>query len=303
MCSALRQLLHVVDHDVGHQRDIVFRRDEDVHLHPTFGTAFQGLHHRGGGGEVRIHDFHRVLGVVEGLDIETAHDLVGDMRFAVGDANGLVASRHCLEILRVGEFLLGHPFPHPDEDGLQLVDGRSFDAAVHVTPFTYLFGTDDIVVGDIHAPCIADASVDDNNLPVVTGPDMVHPGEADGVELIDLDAVGMQTLEVFLLQRLVVGVVAEAIEEASHLHPLAAFLTQQVVEQVGDGVVAEVEILHVDAALGLSDDFEHIGKLLPARHEQANAVVAGEGDALLTHRRDDERVAVLCMSISRYQQE
>ena len=212
MGTTFRQFLHVVDHDIGHQRDIVFRRDEDIHLHSALSTAFQGLHHRRRGGKVGIYDFHGVLGAIKGIDVETSHDLIGGMRLAIGDADGLVTSGDCLEVLRVGEFFLCHPFPHSDEDGLQLVDGRTFDAAMHIPPFAYLLRSHDIVVGNIHTACIAYPSIDDDNLTMVTGPDVVHPGKPDGIELIDLDAVGMQFLQMFLFQRLVVGVVAEAIE-------------------------------------------------------------------------------------------
>ena len=93
---------------------------------------------------------------------------------------------------------------------------------------------------------------------------MVHPREADGVELMDVDAVGTQRGDVTLQQRLVVAVVAKAIEKGAHLHPLTALLAQQVEEQRGYAVVAEIEILEMDAVAGLTDGGEHIVELLLA---------------------------------------
>jgi hypothetical protein len=36
-------------------------------------------------------------------------------------------------------------------------------------------------------------------------------------------------------------------------------------------------------ALSLTDGFKHVGKLLPARHEQLDAVLIRELDAFLSH--------------------
>ena len=99
---------------------------------------------------------------------------------------------------------------------------------------------------------------------MVSSEDVVDPWETDRGVFHNLDAVVDEWLQVVFLQRLVVGVVAETVEHGPHLDTLLALLTQDVEEQRGDGVVAEVEVLQMDTALGLSDGSEHVVKLLLA---------------------------------------
>ena len=143
---------------------------------------------------------------------------------------------------------------------------------MHIAPFAHLFGSYYVIVGYVHAAGIGHLSVDHHDLPVITGPDMVHPWETDGVELVDVDTVGMEFLKMLLLQRLIVGVVAKAVEEGTYLYTFLAFLPKNIEEQVGDGVISEIEVFQVDTALCLTDCLEHIGKLITTRHEQAYAV-------------------------------
>ena len=165
------------------------------------------------------------------------------------------------------DVLMSGAIPDTQEDALQLVDGITLDATVHVAPFAHLFGALDVVVGNIHAAGIAYLAVDDHYLAMVAAIDVVDPRKADGRILHDIDAVGAQSLEVMLLQRLVVGVVAEAVEHGTNLDTLAALLAQDVEEQRGDRVVAEVEIFEMDAALGLADSMEHVIELLLSGHQ------------------------------------
>ena len=72
---------------------------------------------------------------------------------------------------------------------------------------------------------------------------------------------------------LVVADVAEAIEEQAHLHTRLRLGSEVADEQPVDGIVAEVEILHVDALLCLVDGSEEIIKLLLSAHEERHAVV------------------------------
>ena len=67
---------------------------------------------------------------------------------------------------------------------------------MHISPFAYLFCAHKIVVGHIHTARIADFPVDDHDLTMVAWPDVVHPGEADRVEFVDLDAVFVECLQV-----------------------------------------------------------------------------------------------------------
>ena len=92
------------------------------------------------------------------------------------------------------------------------------------------------------------------------------------VRNVDVDTVGMEFLKMLLLQRLIVGVVAKAVEEGTYLYTFLAFLPKNIEEQVGDGVISEIEVFQVDTALCLTDCLEHIGKLITTRHEQSYAV-------------------------------
>lgn len=134
--------------------------------------------------------------MVEGADVELAHDLVRHTRLTGGDAHHLVASLPATKVLAVGQLFLGQLLPEADKDVLQLIHRRSFNAAVHVAPFTHLLGAYKVVVGHVHTSRIAYLPVDDHNLTVVAGPDVVHPRKTDGVELVDLDAVFVEGFQV-----------------------------------------------------------------------------------------------------------
>jgi hypothetical protein len=95
------------------------------------------------------------------------------------------------------------------------------------------------------------------------------------------------------LQGLVVGIVAKAIEHGANLDTFLALLAQDVEKERGYGVVAEIEIFQVDAALGLTDGSEHIVKLLLSGEQQRDAVVVGEADVALAQRLYDERICGL----------
>ena len=103
-------------------------------------------------------------------------------------------------------------------------------------------------------------------------------------------------------QRLVVGVVAEAVEECPDLNALAAFLAEQVEEQKGYGVVAEVEVLQMDAFPGLPDGLEHIVELLLPAHQQVNIITLGKLPAVCLHLLTEYLVAGLCLTALQQQE-
>ena len=96
---------------------------------------------------------------------------------------------------------------------------------------------------------------------------MVDPGKAYRVEFVDIDTVSMEFLKMFLLQWLVIGVIAKTIKESTYLHTFLPFLAQNVKQQSCNRVVTEVEVFQMHTALGLTDGLKHVGKLLSARHE------------------------------------
>ena len=114
---------------------------------------------------------------------------------------------------------------------------------MHITPFTYLWCTYDIVVGNIHSSRICNLSIDDNYLTMIAWPDMVHPGKTDRVELHNVDTIGMELAEVFLLKGLIVGVVSETIKHCPYLNSFLTLLSEKVEQKGGDRVIAEIEIL------------------------------------------------------------
>ena len=133
---------------------------------------------------------------------------------------------------------------------------------MHIAPFAHLICSYDIVVGHVHASGIGCLAVNDDYLAMVAWPDMVHPGESYWVELHNIDTVCMKLAEVMLLQRLIVGVVAKPVEHRLDFYTFLTLLLEQFEKEGRYGVVAEIEVLQMDTALGLTYGLKHIGKLV-----------------------------------------
>ena len=103
--------------------------------------------------------------------------------------------------------------------------------------------------------------------------DVVHPGEDDGVELHQLDALLAYGLDVSTLQRLVVAGVSESIKHGAHSHTLFHLLTQNVEGQIGNGVVAEVEVFQIDVALRLTEIVEQVFELVVPVEEEFHMIM------------------------------
>ena len=73
-----------------------------------------------------------------------------------------------LKVFRPVYMLFAHLVPYSEEDALQGIDSRAFDAAMHVVPGAHFLCAFDIVVGHVHAPRVGDFAINDNNLPVVS---------------------------------------------------------------------------------------------------------------------------------------
>ena len=87
------------------------------------------------------------------------------------------------------QVLARYLLPGMHEDAVKVVDHAALQTAMHVAPSSHLLGALDVVVGHVHSSCVGHVAVDDHNLAVVARPDMIDPRKADGVELIDVDAV------------------------------------------------------------------------------------------------------------------
>ena len=186
-----------------------------------------------------------VLGLTDGIDIEGTHDLGCNAWLTIDDTHHLTASRSSgiglqsfetcqrttIVVFHTADILVGGAIPNLHEDALQLIDGITLYATVHIAPFTHLFSTFDIVVCHIHTSRISDAPVDNDYLTMVTAIDVVDPRETDRAILNDVDAVIAQRLEVVFLEWLVVGVIAETIEHGTNLYTLTTLLAQDVKQQ------------------------------------------------------------------------
>ena len=122
---------------------------------------------------------------------------------------------------------------------------------------------------------------------------MVDPWETDWVKFVDVNAILAEGGKMALLQRLVIGVVTETVEQSSDFNAFAAFLTQDVKKQEGNGVIAEVEVLQMNAAAGLPYGFEHIIEFLLTAHEQLDTVAFGEAYAVLLHLLAEDSITRL----------
>ena len=191
------------------------------------------------------------------------------------------------------DILARHLIPHLQEDGLQRINLLTLYATMHVVPRAHLLSAFDIVVGHIHAPGIGYLAVDDNNLAVVTTPNVIEPREPYRVELIDFYPTRTDAVNVPLPHRLVVGDIAKAVEEEPDLNPLLDLGHEMADEHAVDGVIAKVEILHVDRAPSLVNGFEQVVELLLTIHQQRDTIVVRELYAELLKMMDNERVSAL----------
>ena len=179
-----------------------------------------------------------VLRLIDGVDIEGTHNLWCDAWLAIDDAYHLTSFGGCgvgfqvrklglhttTKVFHAADVLSRRAVPDAEEDTLQVVDGIALNATMHVTPFAHLLRTFYIIVSHIHAARIGYASVDDYNLTVVASVDVVHPGKSDRGVLHNVDTLFAQGFQMMLLQRLVVGIVAKAIEHSTYLDTLATLL-------------------------------------------------------------------------------
>ena len=186
------------------------------------------------------------------------------------------------------ELFAGNAFPHVDEDGLELVNGTSLDAAMHVAPFADLGRSFYIIIGHVHAARVGNLSIDDHNLAMVAPEEVVGIGELHGVEFVELDALLAAKTYVFFLQGLIVRHVSEAVVKSPHLDTFLHLLGQQLEKRVGDGIVSEIEVFEMDGLAGIADGLEHIVEFLLARHQQGYGIVVRELDALFAEVVDDE---------------
>ena len=123
-------------------------------------------------------------------------------------------------VLRAADILPRHAVPKSEEHGLQFAHGVALHAGVQVVPAAKLGAARDVVVRHVHATGVSHHAVDDYDFAVVAMQGVVDVGKAQGVEVVNLYALGFQAVEVPAAQWAVVGTVAEAVEQSPHLDAL-----------------------------------------------------------------------------------
>ena len=131
-----------------------------------------------------------------------------------------------LKILLTIKLVLTGLIPDFLKNALQGVHLLTFNAAVHIVPFTHHLGAIDVIVGHIHTACIGYHSIDDDDFSVVAAEDMVDPWKTDRVKLINLYSHTSDFPQVFFPEWLVVGVIAEPVKQCTHFHSFLHFLTK-----------------------------------------------------------------------------
>ncbi len=260
--AAFHQFVDIVENAVGRERNVALRGNHDFDLH----AALDGLPNLAlelaVDGQIGVDEFDAVLRVVDGVIVEFADDFVRRAGFAVDDADGgvgapLVPPRRGYDDVFAGRFL-----PDSGKNFLQGANFASLDSAVHIAPRTDLFGAVDVVVGHVHTADVGNAVVDDNDFAVVTRKNVVDPRKIERVELVNLDSALAKCLQMVLFQRLVVRGIAKRIEQRTNFDALGGFFRQKVEQKHGDGVVSEVEIFEIHAAMGFANGLKHIVELL-----------------------------------------
>ena len=284
-CAALHQLMYVIECGFGSKGHITDTGNHDFHLYASFQCLLQGGADGLGRYEIGIDDAYSVartvdgsgVGMTDGTGRFTGHPVYDGYFFCFlsgnVDVGNIFGSSHVLACL---------PVPRGQENALQVSHGIAINTHVHVVPLSYLGQAGQVVVGYVHATRIARLSVDDNNFPVVSVQGVVDVGKGDGVEFHQFYASGPDGLDMLFAQRFVVRPVAESIEQSTYFHTFLYFLRQQVEQCVGNGVVAEVEILQMYVMACLTDGIEEVGKLGASCREQFDAVVARHRDTLPT---------------------
>ena len=262
-------------------------------------------------GEVGVDDANAAAGGADGFEEGVVNDVGGDVRVAVHHSHLFPPRRRggigrelrevvggaflAGIVLRAADILPRHAVPKSEEHGLQFAHGVALHAGVQVVPAAKLGTARDVVVRHVHAAGIGHHAVDDYDLAVVAVQGVVDVGEAQGVEVVDLYALGFQAVEVPAAQRAVVGTVAEAVEQSPHLDALGCLCAEDFEEFLGNGVVAEVEIFEVDAFAGSANGGEEVFELLATGGEEHHAVVARELHAEAAFEEaHDGRVAPGC---------
>lgn len=163
---------------------------------------------------------------------------------------------------------------------LQFFHCRTFDAHVHVSPLTDLGQAVDIIIGNVHSSGVANLSVDDDNLLMVTAECVVDVRKTDRVEYPYVNSFVAEYLQVFFSQRAVVRHVSEGIEHGSDLDSFFGFPDEDFKQLAGDGVIPEVKIFQMNVFLGFFYLTEQVFELFSSARQQFQLIVESGFDML-----------------------
>ena len=237
----------------GELRDgtlVAARREHQTHIDAAQRSIAQHGDHRLGRHEVGGLDIDVATALADDLQ-EPLHDDVPLVHRPGGDdlqgdgARGQEGREEC----GIGDELAGRKAPVGEERGLHLADGGTGDADVGVAPDAAVDATA-VALGDVHAAQIARAAVDDHHLAVVAAVGVgTDEGEVEAHERDDLHApLAHAAVETGTDEE-----VGRRVVEHTHRDALGGLADEQLAELTADGVVLELEELHVDAVRGGGD--------------------------------------------------
>ena len=228
-------------------------RQNELHIHAAFGRERERHDHRLVEDEVRRHDAHIALGVVEDVEIHAlAHALVIERAVGIRQdvAGGLRqrALRHA-EIAAVGigvRLALVHA-PHLQEHERERAHGLALQTHGRVLPHAVDAHQVRVLVGKVHAAGEADAPVDDGDLAVVAVVVIRAHERAQRREHLAADAQRLHALGVTVRQAVER---ARAVIEHAHLDAGAHPLLQDLQDAAPDVALLDDEIFKENEVLG-----------------------------------------------------
>ena len=148
IAARLHQVVCIEETVIGSQWYVASGAEHDLDFHASFNGFAQGFFQLVAECEVRVDDFNGVFGIVDGVQVKVADDVVACVRLTVDDADGLLVGRwscvwfQSLEVvLPLGPIVLwpvyvlaAHFVPHAQEYLLKRVHLIAVYAAEHVVP-------------------------------------------------------------------------------------------------------------------------------------------------------------------------
>ena len=91
--TMLHKIMHVIKDTVRSKRNITMGRNHNLYLYASLDGIAQGPFQCIVKSKIRIYQFYAVLGLIDGISIELAYNLIRHTRFAVYNAYHLLSCR------------------------------------------------------------------------------------------------------------------------------------------------------------------------------------------------------------------